>query len=97
MDPIALTRWLERYGDAWERKDTDAFTDLFTADARYYWTPFQRKIGREAIAEAFRGAVANQRATGKAVDLDGVLIVTYGPDGRCSEFREWWHGDGDPT
>jgi SnoaL-like domain len=25
------------------------------------------------------------------VKLDGVFLVKLGTDGRCTEFREWWH------
>jgi ketosteroid isomerase-like protein len=29
--------------------------------------------------------------TGGAVELDGMLAARFAADGRCSEFREWWH------
>ena len=25
------------------------------------------------------------------VELDGMLAARFSPDGRCREFREWWH------
>jgi hypothetical protein len=25
------------------------------------------------------------------VELDGVLAARFAADGRCREFREWWH------
>lgn len=28
---------------------------------------------------------------GSLVELDGVLAARFSPDGRCCEFREWWH------
>ena len=28
---------------------------------------------------------------GAYVELDGVLAARFEPDGRCCEFREWWH------
>jgi hypothetical protein len=24
-------------------------------------------------------------------DLEGIFLVTFGPDGRCADFREWWN------
>jgi hypothetical protein len=32
--------WLRGYGKAWEGRDANAAAALFTADADYYWTPF---------------------------------------------------------
>ncbi len=40
---------------------------------------------------------ANWQATftrlprGSKVQLDGVLAARFATDGRCTEFREWWH------
>lgn len=53
--------WLAAYGRAWEQKDTDAFTRLFTSDIEYFWTPFSEpKRGRDGVAKAFEEAVSNQ-------------------------------------
>ena len=27
----------------------------------------------------------------KNVNLDGIFVVTFNEEGRCTEFREWWH------
>lgn len=24
-------------------------------------------------------------------DLEGIFLVTFGPNGRCTDFREWWN------
>jgi ketosteroid isomerase-like protein len=29
-----------------------------------------------------------------AVELDGIFLVELDADGRCTEFREWWHKRG---
>jgi ketosteroid isomerase-like protein len=29
--------------------------------------------------------------SGARVELDGVLVATFGDRGRCTVFREWWH------
>lgn len=31
--------------------------------------------------------------TGAPVRIDGILSAKLDADGRCSEFREWWHSD----
>ena len=42
--------WLKRYGDAWEKGDSDAAKTLFTSDAQYFETPFDDPmIGIDAI------------------------------------------------
>jgi len=35
-----LVAWLEKYRNSWEQQDSDAFANLFAADARYRETPF---------------------------------------------------------
>lgn len=35
--------------------------------------------------------------SGIAVRLDGILTVLFEQDGRCSEFREWWHRQETPA
>lgn len=49
MDDAALRRLLERYGEAWERRDPDLILTCFTPDLEYAETPF---------AEPFRGHAA---------------------------------------
>jgi hypothetical protein len=29
--------------------------------------------------------------SGHPVQLDGVFVVEFDDQGRCSRFREWWH------
>jgi len=53
--------WLDRYGRAWERRDTAAFVSLFHPEGRYFWTPFDEKDGREHIGSAFKNAVSTQQ------------------------------------
>ena len=61
MSKAAFKHWVDKYGGAWQAKDVDAFGDLFSNTARYYWTPFEKpKCGVEEIAGAFRDAVATQ-------------------------------------
>lgn len=32
-------------------------------------------------------------STRRKVHIDGILQSTFDDDGRCTEFREWWHSD----
>lgn len=125
MDVAGMEQWLEAYGKAWEEKDADSFTGLFSPDVLYYWTPFEEpKRGRDGLAQAFHAAVSRQRdihftskilatategkgiahwhcafdriGTGVRVSLDGIFLMEFGDDDRCSVFREWWHSD-EPT
>ena len=69
---------------------------------RAYWarvTADQRDVDFQAKPVAVSGdtAVAEWTATfrlassGATVDLDGVFVLTFDADGRCSSLREWWH------
>ncbi len=61
MSPVALDGWLQSYGLAWQRKDPVAFSELFSAEAAYYWGPFREpQRGRQAIASAVRAAFSGQ-------------------------------------
>ena len=54
--------WLTSYGSAWEAKHADDFAAMFSAEARYYWTPFgEPRRGRAEIATAFAEGMATQR------------------------------------
>ena len=55
-------QWIEKYGAAWTAQDSARFSQLFEAEAIYYWTPFDDpKKGTEEIAAAFANAVGRQR------------------------------------
>jgi hypothetical protein len=70
---------------------------------RRYWTEGAQEGQREVTFAAQPVAVdgdagmARWQATfvrvrnGALVELDGVLAARFGADGRCREFREWWH------
>lgn len=62
MTAVGFASWLRSYGAAWENRDSAAAARLFSADAEYYWTPFDTpQRGREQIAAAWEGAVTQQR------------------------------------
>jgi ketosteroid isomerase-like protein len=72
------------------------------AGIREYWsavTADQRDIDfkSQVIAVTGQTGVAHWSATftaastGARVELDGVFVLKFDADGRCSELREWWH------
>lgn len=62
LDRDRLEQWLADYGSAWETKDAEAAAALFTADARYYETPYAEPfVGPEGIGEYWAEVTANQR------------------------------------
>jgi hypothetical protein len=70
---------------------------------RRYWTEGakegQRDVAFAAQPVAFDGDTGMARwqasfvrvRSGARVELDGVLAARFAADGRCREFREWWH------
>ena len=51
MDHAAFQSWLDRYIAAWRSNDRADIEALFSAEARYFYGPYQEPlIGREAIA-----------------------------------------------
>ena len=56
-----LTEWLDAYGRAWEERDPEAASQLFSEDAIYQWGPFGKKLrGRPLIREAWAEATETQ-------------------------------------
>ncbi len=82
-----LERWLAAYGAAWEAKDADAVTAIFTADALYQETPYADPfVGREGIGEYWSSVTADQAD----IDFDfGIISVsdTTGIASWSSRFR----------
>jgi hypothetical protein len=57
-----LESWLATYGKAWETRDADLATTIFTPDATYHEAPFDApKVGRAGIKEYWAGVTADQR------------------------------------
>ena len=67
-----------------------------------YWSGATRaqrdvRFSYEILATTENGGVAHWRASfarppaKDRVELDGVFLVELDADGRCTEFREWWH------
>jgi ketosteroid isomerase-like protein len=78
-----LTEWLDAYGRAWEERDAQAASDLFTEDAVYQWGPFGRKLrGRIMIREAWAEAVERQEKI-----AFGYEVMSASADGG---IVRWW-------
>ncbi len=67
-----------------------------------YWSDVPRtqrnvRFSYEILATTEGGGVAHWRANfvrlpaNAPVVLDGIFLVKLNADGRCAEFREWWH------
>lgn len=75
-------QWLAAYGQAWEGRDADGAAKLFSADALYAWGPFDELRGREAIAERWAQATAEQRDVRFRWDVLGAIGSTV--------VARWW-------
>ena len=54
MDRAGFRAWLQRYVDAWRLNDPVAIGDLFSADVRYAFDPFDEAVaGRNAVIESW--------------------------------------------
>jgi ketosteroid isomerase-like protein len=72
------------------------------AGVHQYWssvTADQRNIDFESQIIGVNGqtgiahwsATCTSASTGVPLELDGIFVLTFAEDGRCSELREWWH------
>ena len=83
----------------YETPHTDAFEGR--AGIAGYWakaTADQRDIDFASEILAVDGDVGvaswtaslASRSTGSRIELNGVFVLKFAPDGLCSELREWW-------
>jgi ketosteroid isomerase-like protein len=100
-----LDRWLDVYGRAWERQDTDAFVFCFTEDAAYFWGPWGEPLrGHAEIRARAEQAIASQEniqfghEPERTIEEDeGIFLVTLDADGKCADFRKWWNNRSRPA
>jgi ketosteroid isomerase-like protein len=89
-------RWVDGYIDAWRAEDPQGVERLFTEDARYRRSPYEKSnVGHDAI-KAFWLADAGEsfavRAVPVAVDGQSAVVrldVAYG-DPAQQEYRDLW-------
>jgi ketosteroid isomerase-like protein len=69
---------------------------------RDYWSDVTRyqegiEFSYEVLATTETDGIAHWRSgftrliSNTAIELDGIFLVKLDADGRCTEFREWWH------
>jgi SnoaL-like domain len=67
-----------------------------------YWTEVARteqdiSFGYEILAVTEHLGIARWHASfvrtppGLPTKLDGVFVISLGPEGKCTSLREWWH------
>ena len=102
MDRDGFRDWLQRYIDAWRLNDPVAIGDLFSADVRYAYDPFDEAlVGRPAVVASWREEpdvfVAHGRTRyltddRREVDREfaNIFVCRFDADGRCREFTEYY-------
>ena len=69
---------------------------------RDYWSDATRyqegvEFSSEVLATTATGGIAHwhcrftRLTSNSVVELDGIFLVRLDADGKCTEFREWWH------
>ena len=74
--------WLDRYVAAWKSYDPQAIGDLFSADARYAYDPFDEALrGRAAIVASWLAdpdEPGSWQADYEVLAVDGDVFVAHG-------------------
>jgi len=78
MNTGGLRNWLRAYGEAWEGRDAEAASQLFSEDARYFETPYAEPFrGRDGIRDYWAKVTDDQRE----VDFNGEALGFLGATG----------------
>ena len=82
IDHASVAAWLDKYVQAWKSYDPAQIGALFSAEARYYYGPFEEPIvGREAIVASWRedrDAEGSYDAHYAPVTVEGMTAVSNG-------------------
>ncbi|MEA2577885.1 MAG: hypothetical protein QOD78_1473 [Chloroflexota bacterium] len=82
MDRAGFRDWLQRYIDAWRLNDPVAIGDLFSADVRYAYDPFDEAIvGRPAVVASWLDdpdEPGSWQADYEVLAIDGDVFVAHG-------------------
>src|SRR3954454_4096170 len=77
-----VSRWLDRYVDAWRSNERDPILDLFTDDAKYSYGPYSDPVrGRDAIADSWLDGPdepGSWSADYRPIAVDGDTAVVHG-------------------
>ena len=77
MDRAGFAAWLERYVDAWRLNDALAIGDLFSADVRYAFDPFDEAVvGRAAVVAVVAGRLRTIRGRGRRTTRSSRSMAT---------------------
>lgn len=78
LTPAALEMWLARYGTAWKVLEPKLAGVLFTEDAVYQETPYEKpRVGRAAIEEYWRTETADHTD----VEFESKVVAVNGNTG----------------
>lgn len=82
MDREGFGDWLQRYVDAWRLNDPVAIGDLFSADVRYAFDPFDEAlVGRAAVIVSWLAdpdEAGSWQADYEPLAVDGDVYVAHG-------------------
>jgi hypothetical protein len=82
MDRSGFRDWLQRYVDAWRLNDPVAIGDLFSADVRYAYDPFDEAlVGRPAVVASWLDdpdEPGSWQADYDVLAIDGDVFVAHG-------------------
>lgn len=82
MDRAGFADWLQRYVDAWRLNDPVAIGDLFSADVRYAFDPFDEAlVGRAAVIVSWLDdpdEAGSWQADYEPLAVDGDVYVAHG-------------------
>jgi len=80
-------QWMETYGQASAENNPQASASRFAENSAYFEIhAFKENIGIARWQSRFTVV-----ESGKRLALDCVFLVEFDDDGKCSEFRGWWH------
>jgi hypothetical protein len=90
VDKAEVDRWLQAYVEAWKSYDRDQIGELFAADVRYRYHPYDDPVvGRAAVVRSWLGEATDAGAPARdeqgtydaayrAVAVDGDVAVATG-------------------
>jgi hypothetical protein len=82
MERARVSAWLDAYSRAWQTYDRQTIGDLFGADARYYYHPYDEPVrGREAIVASWLeqpDAAGTYTGRYEPIAVDGDVAVASG-------------------
>jgi ketosteroid isomerase-like protein len=94
VDKTEVDRWLRAYVEAWKSYDRDQIGELFAADVKYRYHPYDDPVeGRDAVVRSWLGdpgaSTRDKKGTYdaayRAVAVDGDLAVATGSSRYLSE------------